>query len=80
MLLQSVSGPEDLKRLDQAQLAEVAADIRQSIVETVAKNGGHLGAGLGVVEITLALHTVFNSPTDRIIWDTGHQTYGHKMV
>jgi 1-deoxy-D-xylulose-5-phosphate synthase len=80
VLLESISGPEDLRRLGHEQLTQVAAEIRQSIVETVAKNGGHLGAGLGVVEITLALHTVFDSPRDRIVWDTGHQAYGHKMV
>lgn len=80
MLLQSISGPEDLRRLSHDELGQVAAEIRQNIVETVAKNGGHLGAGLGAVEIVLALHTVFESPRDRIVWDTGHQTYGHKMV
>jgi 1-deoxy-D-xylulose-5-phosphate synthase len=80
LLLQTIAGPEDLQRLTPEQLAQVAAEIRQCIVETVAKNGGHLGAGLGVVEITLALHTVFHSPRDRIVWDTGHQAYGHKLV
>ncbi len=78
--LPRVSGPEDLVGLDAEALQQLAAEVRQTIVETVAGNGGHLGASLGTVELTLALHTVFDSPTDRIIWDTGHQAYGHKLL
>lgn len=78
--LPRVSGPEDLVGLSADALEELAAEIRQTIVETVARNGGHLGASLGAVELTLALHTVFHSPDDRLVWDTGHQAYGHKLV
>ena len=79
-LLPGITGPEDVRRLSPEELTGLAAEIRQAIVETVAVNGGHLGASLGTVELTLALHTVFHSPEDRIIWDTGHQAYGHKLV
>lgn len=78
--LPQITGPEDVAGLSPDALRELAAEIRQTIVETVAINGGHLGASLGTVELTLALHTVFRSPTDRIVWDTGHQAYGHKLV
>jgi 1-deoxy-D-xylulose-5-phosphate synthase len=78
--LPRVHGPEDLAGLDAEALRQLAAEMRQTIVETVARNGGHLGASLGTVELTLALHTVFSSPTDRIVWDTGHQAYGHKLL
>jgi 1-deoxy-D-xylulose-5-phosphate synthase len=80
VLLANIRGPEDLKRLTPEQLAQVAQEIRACVVETVARNGGHLGANLGAVELTLALHTVFDSPRDRIVWDVGHQAYGHKLV
>ncbi len=69
-----------LRRLDPAQLRRLAADIRRFIVRSVARNGGHLGSNLGTVELTLALHRVFESPHDAIIWDTGHQAYGHKLL
>jgi 1-deoxy-D-xylulose-5-phosphate synthase len=79
--LPQIRGPEDLQVLGPEALAEVAAEIRETIVETVARSGsGHLGASLGAVELTLALHSVFRSPQDRIVWDVGHQTYGHKLV
>lgn len=79
--LPQIRGPEDLQGLGTDALREVAAEIRETIVETVARSGsGHLGASLGAVELTLALHTVFSSPGDRIVWDVGHQTYGHKLV
>ncbi len=78
--LPQVTGPQDLQGLSVDALREIAAEIRETIVETVAKNGGHLGASLGTVELTLALHSVFRSPEDRIVWDTGHQAYGHKLV
>ena len=78
--LPQITGPADVAVLSPDALRELAAEIRQTIVETVAKNGGHLGASLGTVELTLAVHTVFHSPADRIVWDTQHQTYGHKLI
>jgi 1-deoxy-D-xylulose-5-phosphate synthase len=80
MLLDDIHEPADLRRLSQAQLAQLAAEIRARIVERVIANGGHLGSNLGVVELTLALHRVFDSPRDVILWDTGHQGYVHKLV
>jgi 1-deoxy-D-xylulose-5-phosphate synthase len=80
MLLDSIDSPADLRSLSEAQLVTLAAEIREFIVGAVASNGGHLGSNLGVVELTLALHRVFNSPDDRIIWDTGHLAYVHKLV
>ena len=80
MLLDSIDSPADLRRLDQAELPVLAAEIRDVIVAAVARNAGHLGSNLGVVELTLALHRVFDSPHDRIIWDTGHLAYVHKLV
>jgi 1-deoxy-D-xylulose-5-phosphate synthase len=79
-ILQSVNSPRDLRRLDAAQLEQLADEIRAFLVEHVAHTGGHLSPNLGVVELTLALHRVFDSPRDVIVWDTGHQSYVHKMV
>ncbi len=79
-LLDTVGGPEDLRRLPAAQLPALAAEIRDFLIEKVSKTGGHLGPSLGVVEITLALHRVFDSPRDKVLWDTGHQAYVHKLV
>jgi 1-deoxy-D-xylulose-5-phosphate synthase len=79
-LLASVRGPEDLKRLDPAQMPLLAAEIRDVLVGTVSRTGGHLGPSLGVVEIALALHRVFDSPRDKVLWDTGHQSYPHKLL
>jgi 1-deoxy-D-xylulose-5-phosphate synthase len=79
-LLESIKGPHDLRRLDEAQLAELAAEIRRFLVVSVSSTGGHLGPNLGAVELTLALHRVFDSPRDRLVWDTGHQAYVHKLV
>jgi 1-deoxy-D-xylulose-5-phosphate synthase len=78
--LESITGPHDLRRLDDRQLDELAAEIRDELVRTCAPRGGHLGPNLGVVELTLALHRVFESPRDKIVFDTGHQAYVHKMV
>ncbi len=80
MLLESITSPADLRSLDQRQLAELATEIRTFIVGAVARSGGHLGSNLGVVELTLAIHRVFDSPHDRILWDTGHLAYVHKLV
>ena len=79
-MLDSISQPADLRSLDQAQLASLSEEIRSFILEKVSKTGGHLSPNLGVVELTLALHRVFESPRDRIIWDVGHQAYVHKIV
>jgi 1-deoxy-D-xylulose-5-phosphate synthase len=80
MLLDDIHEPADLRKLSQAQLTELAAEIRTCIVDRVTANGGHLGSNLGAVELTLAVHRVFDSPRDVILWDTGHQTYVHKLV
>src|SRR2546429_377993 len=79
-LLADINSPQDLKRLDQQQLTQLAAEVRAFLVEQIAKTGGHLSPSLGVVELTFALHRVFDSPKDAIVWDTGHQAYVHKMV
>ncbi len=79
-LLPSIKGPRDLDGLTHAQMQELAAEIREFLVAEVARSGGHLGPNLGVVELTLALHRVFDSPKDSIVWDTGHQSYVHKLV
>ncbi|MGE5505230.1 MAG: 1-deoxy-D-xylulose-5-phosphate synthase [Actinomycetota bacterium] len=79
-LLPTIRGPEDIRRLDLAQLKRLAAELRAALVDTVSRTGGHLGAGLGVVELTVALHAVFDTPSDRLIWDVGHQSYPHKML
>ncbi|GIU85047.1 MAG: 1-deoxy-D-xylulose-5-phosphate synthase [Acidimicrobiales bacterium] len=80
MILDTIESPEDLRRLDYEQLRTLASEIRELIVETVTRNGGHLGSNLGAVELTLAIHRVFDSPRDVIIWDTGHQSYVHKLI
>lgn len=79
-LLEGIGGPRDLDRLTPEQLAELSAEIRQFLVDKVSATGGHLGPNLGVVELTLAIHRVFDSPRDAILWDTGHQAYVHKIV
>ena len=80
MLLESIGSPTDLARLDYDELSTLAAEIRAFIVNTVAKSGGHLGSNLGAVELTIALHRVFSSPRDILLWDTGHQAYVHKLL
>ena len=79
-LLESIAGPDDLKRLSQEQLTILASEIRDALIETVTRTSGHLGPNLGVVELTIALHRVFDSPKDRIVFDTGHQAYVHKLL
>ncbi len=79
-LLDTISGPGDLKSLSMPQLKQLAEEVRKLIIETVSKNGGHLAPNLGVVELTIALHYVFKSPEDKIIWDVGHQSYTHKIL
>ncbi len=79
-LLAGVDSPADLKALDPAELPKLAAEIRDFLVEKVSRTGGHLGPNLGAVELTIALHRVFDSPQDRILFDTGHQAYVHKIL
>jgi 1-deoxy-D-xylulose-5-phosphate synthase len=79
-LLERINGPEDLRELTQDQLAILAAEIRDVLVETVTRTSGHLGPNLGVVELTIALHRVFDSPKDKLVFDTGHQSYVHKLL
>ena len=79
-LLNALNTPEDLRRLTPEQLPEVCDELRQDIIKEVSCNPGHFAASLGVVELTVALHYVFNTPYDRIVWDVGHQAYGHKIL
>ena len=79
-LLETISGPSDLKELGPDELPLLAAEIRDLLITTVSRTGGHLGPNLGVVELTIALHRVFDSPVDRVIFDTGHQSYVHKLL
>jgi 1-deoxy-D-xylulose-5-phosphate synthase len=79
-LLDSIDGPAALKELTQQQLDRLAEEIREELIATVTRTGGHLASNLGVVELTLALHRAFRSPRDKIVWDVGHQCYVHKML
>ena len=79
-LLDKIDVPSDLRRLSEAELPQLASELRQETIDAVSVTGGHLGAGLGVVELTVALHWVFNTPDDRLIWDVGHQAYPHKIL
>ncbi|NOT82569.1 MAG: 1-deoxy-D-xylulose-5-phosphate synthase, partial [Gallionella sp.] len=79
-LLNTVNTPYDLRRLDKDQLPQLARELREFLVESVSKTGGHLSSNLGTVELTLALHTIYNTPEDRLVWDVGHQTYVHKII
>src|SRR5213594_1466603 len=79
-ILHTINTPADLRRLDEKQLRQVADELRAETISAVAVTGGHLGAGLGVVELTVALHYVFDTPRDRLVWDVGHQAYPHKIL
>src|SRR6187551_1254301 len=79
-LLKKINSPDDVKKLDQAQLVQLCEELRQFIIDTVSVYGGHFGASLGVVELTVALHYVFDTPKDQLVWDVGHQAYGHKIL
>ncbi|HEY5826140.1 MAG TPA: 1-deoxy-D-xylulose-5-phosphate synthase, partial [Cyclobacteriaceae bacterium] len=79
-LLSQINSPADMKKLDNAQLVQLSEELRQFIIDNVSVYGGHFGASLGVVELTVALHHVFNAPYDQIVWDVGHQAYGHKVL
>src|SRR5210317_1538964 len=79
-LLDRVQSPADLKQFSDAELTQVAKELRSETISAVSETGGHLGAGLGVVELTVALHAVFDTPRDKLIWDVGHQCYPHKVL
>ena len=79
-MLEKINSPKDVKKLKIEEKKKLAEEIRKYILETVSENGGHLASNLGVVELTLALHSVFNTPTDKIVWDVGHQSYTHKIL
>ncbi len=78
--LDDINFPSDIKKLSQSDLKILASEVRQEMIEAVSETGGHLGAGLGVVELTVALHYIFNTPNDKLVWDVGHQTYPHKIL
>ena len=78
--ISKINLPKDLKKLSLSELQKLNDELRDYTIEIVSKTGGHLGASLGVVELTVALHYVFNTPSDKIIWDVGHQTYPHKIL
>ena len=79
-LLDTINSPADLRALPRAQLRALADELRAYLLDTVSKTGGHLSSNLGTVELTVALHYVFNTPDDRLVWDVGHQTYPHKIL
>src|SRR5262245_66577623 len=79
-LLDQIKVPADLRRLDVRKLRQVADELRQEVIDAVSITGGHLGAGLGVIELTVALHYLFDTPDDRLIWDVGHQAYPQKVL
>jgi 1-deoxy-D-xylulose-5-phosphate synthase len=79
-LLSTINSPEDLKKIAREDLPQVSDELRQFIIDVVSTNPGHFGASLGVVELTVALHYVYNTPYDRLVWDVGHQAYGHKIL
>ena len=79
-LLDNINFPSDLRKLKKKQLNQVSEELRTELIEVVSETGGHLGAGLGVVEMTVALHYVFNTPKDKLVWDVGHQCYPHKII
>ena len=78
--LNKINYPKDLKKFKINDLKKIAEELRRKTIDAVSKTGGHLGAGLGVVELTIAVHYVFNTPEDKLIWDVGHQSYPHKIL
>src|SRR6187402_3976476 len=79
-LLQSINNPDDLKKISREKLYQVCNELRQYIIDVVSVHGGHFAASLGVVELTVALHYTYNTPYDQLVWDVGHQAYGHKIL
>ena len=78
--LKNINFPSDIKKLSSSELKKLADEVREELISVVSETGGHLGAGLGVVELTVALHYIFDTPNDKLIWDVGHQTYPHKIL
>src|SRR5258705_12895240 len=78
--LLDINSPDDLRKLSLSELKIVCAELRTFLIDTISKVGGHLGAGLGTVELAVALHYVFNTPSDKLVWDVGHQAYPHKIL
>ena len=79
-LLEKIQYPEDLRKLNDDELIKLSNELREFLIDSVSKTGGHLAAGLGSIELTIALHKVFNTPKDKLIWDIGHQCYPHKIL
>ena len=79
-LLNKINFPHDLRKFNKEELPLIAEELRKELIDAVSTTGGHLGAGLGVVELTLAIHYIFDTPKDRLIWDVGHQAYPHKII
>ncbi|HFC30506.1 MAG TPA: 1-deoxy-D-xylulose-5-phosphate synthase, partial [Oceanospirillales bacterium] len=79
-LLNTINKPADLRKLEENQLPQLASELRDFLIHSVSRSGGHFGSGLGTVELTVALHYVFDTPHDRIVWDVGHQAYPHKIL
>ena len=79
-LLDKINYPAELRKLKKNQLEQISNELRSEVINVVSETGGHLGAGLGVVELTVALHYVFNTPKDKLVWDVGHQCYPHKII
>ena len=79
-LLDKVNYPSDLRKLKKEELKKLAKELWEELIDVVSTTGGHLGAGLGVVELTIAIHYVFNTPKDKLVWDVGHQAYPHKII
>ena len=79
-LLNKINFPHDLRKFSKKELPLIAKELRKELIDSVSTTGGHLGAGLGVVELTLAIHYIFDTPKDRLIWDVGHQAYPHKII
>src|ERR1039457_4695344 len=79
-LLKTINTPDELRALDREQLPPLASELREFLVESVSKTGGHLSSHLGTVELTIALHYIYDTPEDKLVWDVGHQTYTHKIL
>ena len=79
-ILDQIKYPSDLRKLKEKDLYQLSEELRKELIEVVSETGGHLGAGLGVVELTIALHYIFDTPKDKIVWDVGHQAYPHKII